>query len=121
MTAPLTLTLVAVDELVVETVVPLDRGEAVELSDTVHTFDDHLHGLHDNLAECLGTVDANGRCIDCGRLVAFAAHKRGGCLMAVPFVGTAMWLFQHREGIPLVGQAIWRHRRRKNRAAGGAP
>lgn len=72
----------------------------------------HLH----DLATCVGIVAESGRCADCGRLVSFAAHKKGGCLMAVPFVGTAVWLFGHREGIPLIGQAIWRYRRRKSTA-----
>jgi hypothetical protein len=115
MTAPLTYTLVAMDELVREAEVPADSVDAIELFDAVHTVRPDLDVLHDDLAECLGPIDNTGRCIDCGRLVA-KVHKQRGCAMAIPFVGAVLWLADNRYSIPFVGKALWL--RRKNSAAG---
>jgi hypothetical protein len=112
MTAPLTYTLTAVDELVAETGVPLDRDEAAELLDAVHHHVDTVEALHDDLAECLGPLDHRGRCTDCGRLVAHA-HKERGCMTAVPFLGGILWLLDNPESIPFLGKQLFLHRRRK--------
>lgn len=95
---------------------PDNESDAASVLAAVHRVDEALGGLHDEVAGCFGTIDNTGRCVDCGRLVApgmWRAHKEGpGCLMAIPFVGTVMWLAAHREGIPVIGNLIWRHRRR---------
>lgn len=116
MTVPLTWTLDAMDELVQEQTVPTNRLDAIELLDVVHRVDDHLHGLHDDLAECLGPIDTNGRCEDCGRLVA-RVHKPRGCMMAIPLVGTALWLYDHAESLPFLGKQLWLWKRRRIIAA----
>jgi hypothetical protein len=113
MTAPLTYTLVSVDELVTETGIPLDRAEAAELLDVVHVIQADLNGLHDDLAECLEPLDACGRCTECGRLVA-RAHRKRGCVMAVPVLGQVLWLIDGGAySVPFVGKVLWLwHRKR---------
>lgn len=93
---------------------PNDRVEADRLLRVVHNADralDELHGL------CDAHPDRYGRCIDCGRLIGWPsprlAHKRGGCLMAVPFLGTALWLRHNYMSLPFVGKALWHLRRRE--------
>jgi hypothetical protein len=111
-TAPLTYTLTAVDELIADTGVPIDRAEATELLAAVHAFGDTLDVLHDDLAECLAPLDNTGRCTDCGRLVA-RAHDRRGCAMLIPVVGQVLWLLDNAYSIPFLGKALWLHRRRQ--------
>jgi hypothetical protein len=103
-------------EYVEDTGIPLDRDEAVEVLDAWHTLDTAGGGLHDQLAECVGAIAEDGRCKACGRLVVIGAwklraHQDGGCLYAIPFVGSAVWVWQHKLSLPLVGQAIYRRRR----------
>jgi len=98
--------------------VPLDPGDAAEVLDAWHRLDVTGGAFHDDLAECVGLIGVDGRCGDCGRLVLVGAwrlrsHQDGGCLLAIPLVGTGVWLWQNKLAIPLVGQAIYRRRRRR--------
>lgn len=98
--------------------VPLERADAVEMITAWHRLGTAGDDLHRSLAECLGLIGEDGRCGDCGRLVVVGAwklrsHKDGGCLLAIPLVGTAVWCWHHPGSVPLVGQALYRARRRR--------
>lgn len=87
---------------------PETPGEQARLLRVVHNADqalDQLHGL------CDAEPDRHGRCVVCGRLVSWPAprlaHKSGGCLMAIPFLGTALWLRHNYMSLPFVGKVIW--------------
>ena len=97
---------------------PSNPGDAADVLASLHQLIGTTEAAHDQIAECFGPIDEAGRCAECGRLVVLGmwrAHREGGCLMAIPFVGTALWLVNHREGIPLVGRLIWRYRRTLDR------
>lgn len=106
--------------------VPLDHAEAVDMLDAWHRLDTAGAGLHDALTECVGALGEDGRCRTCGRLVVIGAwklraHQDGGCLMAVPFVGSAVWVWQHKLSIPLVGQWLYRRQRARVLRRGADP
>lgn len=94
---------------------PDNADDAEDVLASVHQLMTTTEGLHDEVAGCFGQIDSAGRCVDCGRLVALGmwrGHSEGpGCLMAVPLVGSVVWLINHRDGIPVVGNLIWRRRR----------
>lgn len=120
---PLASTLRAAGEITAAKIaecLPVAPAEQADVLRAIHGLDAATSPVHDQLAECLGLIGSDGRCRDCGRLVAWGmwranTHKDGGCLMAVPFVGTVLWAKHHPEGIPLFGQWLWRHRRRRHR------
>ena len=93
---------------------PTNPTDAEDVLVPLHQLMTRTEGLHDQIVGCYGPVH-HGRCADCGRLVdrtMWRAHEPGGCLYAIPLVGTAVWLVHHRDAIPLIGQLIWRYRRR---------
>lgn len=104
---------------------PIAPGEQAEVLAAIHSLEATTGPVREHLEECLGLVDGVGRCSECGRLVAWGmwrvqTHKDGpGCLMAIPGVGTLVWLawaVGHPEGIPLVGNVLVRRRLRRQRA-----
>lgn len=100
-------------DIAAETEAPADQVEAERLLRVVHRADHALDDLHDL---CDARPDLHGRCVHCGRLIGWPsprlAHKRGGCLMAIPFLGTALWLRDNYMSLPFVGKALWSLRRR---------
>jgi hypothetical protein len=96
---------------------PTAPDERAEVLAAIHRLDATTTPEHDRLAECLGLIGADGRCEDCGRLVVVGAwkhraHQDGGCLMAIPFVGSAVWVWHHKGSVPLFGQWLYRRQRK---------
>lgn len=100
------------DEVVREAPVPADEREARQILAAVHQLgDDMMAGLHDQIVGCYGPLDPKGRCTHCGRLVVkVQTHKERGCLMAIPLVGSLLWLVDNPESIPYFGKKLWLRR-----------
>jgi hypothetical protein len=115
---PLATTIKAASEIVAAKLAdPIGVSERPEVLAAIHGLESATGPVREHLEECLGLIDGVGRCRECGRLVAWGmwraqTHKDGGCLMAVPFVGTVLWAKHNPEGIPLFGQWLYRRRRK---------
>lgn len=121
---PLATTLRAAGEIVAAKIADSEIvvGEHAEVLAALHGLDSATTPVHDMLAECLGLIDGDGRCSECGRLVAWGmwrsqSHKDGpGCLTAIPGVGLVVWVswaVRHPTGVPVLGNVIVRWRRRR--------
>jgi hypothetical protein len=124
---PLATTLQVAGEIVAAKVADTQilKGEHAEVLAALHSLEATTGPVREHLEECLGLIDANGRCRECGRLAAWGmwrdtVHKEGpGCFSTIPGVIQVRylrWAWRHPEGVPLLGNVLVRRRLRKRRS-----